>query len=221
MKVTIKIKKLKEEKKVRTIYPELEKILLKNVNTGWFYHYPVNKENESEARKLRVGKLVQYHHKNGLDWELCRVEKIIFKKPELKVKGTVFSEFAHVYPYICSLIEDKKIKEYNEKPYFLARLDTIKGKPDGKENLEKMMFPCYVIWRENDNGQDKLGLLVTGFPPPRQGTEYQLIDIQNQVAVDRCCTVNRNTNLKELMKRWHIEVVKGFAQLYKIGRVNV
>ena len=55
------INKNKGEKKVRkVIYPELEKIIFKNVDTGWYHWYPVSKENESEARKLRVGQIVQF-----------------------------------------------------------------------------------------------------------------------------------------------------------------
>jgi len=67
--------------------------------------------------------------------------------------------------------------------------------------------------------RDHLGQLVTGFP--NTDLEYQLIDLGRQVPVDECCTVDRNVDLKELMDRWHIEIVKGEAQLQKVGKVNV
>ena len=223
------------------------KIILKNIETGWYHCYPVKKEWESEAKKLKVGQIVQYHHKNGLDWEMCKVEKIIVGNPPPKVKGVTFSEFCAppfnpgllprylwCYPrkagratltkkYLddCRQIrlEHKEVEKYNEKPYFLARLDTIKGKPDGKENLEKMMFPCNVIWKNTSLDTDHLGQLVTGFP--NTDLEYQLIDLGRQVPIDECCTVDRNVDLKTLMDRWHIEVIKGETQMYKIGGVNV
>ena len=246
----------KGEKKVRTIYPELEKIIFKNVETGWYHHYPVTKENESEARKLRVGQMVKFIPKHGMFSELCRVEKIIFKKPELKgtsPKGVVFSEFANMpedylpysypftpgslwhYPrkagkntatcaptppwYLGRFLKSKEIEEYDKKPYFLARLDTIKGKPDGKENLDKMMFPCYVIFRAYSKNNDALGQLVTGYPNGK--LEYQLINLSRQVPSNQCCTVDRNTDLKVLMKRWSIEVIKGETQMWKVGGFNV
>jgi len=117
--------------------------------------------------------------------------------------------------------ESKEKKEYQKKPYFLARLDTIEGNPDGKENLEKMMFPCYVIFRMDKEGKDKVGQLVTGNPPPHIQTEYQLIDMSYQVDVNSCCTIGRSHDLKWLMDKYFIEVVKGEAQLQKVGKVNV
>ena len=143
----------------------------------------------------------------------------LFSTPRGAMKTTLTKKYLDDCKQIRA--EHKAREEYQERPYFLARLDTIRGKPEGKENLEKMMFPCYVIWKGNDEDQDKLGQLITGFPSTKIGTQYQLINLTRQVSVGQCCTVDRSVDLKELMDKWFIEVIKGETQMWKIGGVNV
>jgi len=265
------------------------KVIVKNIETGKHHCIDMPLAQAETYKNLKVGTTVQYYDGKGMDFETCKVEKLIDTdkyaqsdmanalnygwvsqkgkppRPGCAPKETVFSEFANtpgkvfsmpmpnpwqkyfydniitprnamktlwLYPRkagkntMADYVADaqkitKEKKEYQERPYFLARLDTIRGKPEGKENLEKMMFPCYVIWKGNDEDQDKLGQLITGFPSTKIGTQYQLINLTRQVSVGQCCTVDRSVDLKELMDKWFIEVIKGETQMWKIGGVNV
>jgi len=142
----------------------------------------------------------------------------LFSTPRGAMKTTLTKKYLDDCRQIR--LEHKEVEKYNKKPYFLARLDTIKGRPDGKENLEKMMFPCYVIFRMSESGEDKLGQLVTGFPSPHNFIEYQLIDLSKQVEKYNCCTINRDKDLGKLMSKYYIEVIKGEAKMYKVGKFN-
>jgi len=209
------------------------KIILKNVETGKHHCYEIEEGKERGLESLKVGHIVQYYDGKSSDWETCKIEKIIDNRPGLSPSAVVYSEFASLpygwNPWYCArgagkntvfnIWNDKEIKEYNKRPYFLARLDTIKGKPEGKENLKEIMFPCYVMWKYSEFDKDHLGQLVTGFP--NSHLEYQLIDLSRQVPANECCSIDRNEDLEYLMDRWFIEVIKGETQMWKIGQVSV
>lgn len=141
-------------------------------------------------------------------------------------KGAGRATFAKQYPRTIEKIREyaegrKALKGYKDKPYFSVRLDPIKGQPDGKENLEKIKFPCWVVYRGLENGKDKIGMLVTGMPGV-EPMEYQLIDMMEQVPVDEVCTIFRDKDLKKLLSRFYsVEVIKGESQCWKVGRFNV
>ena len=119
--------------------------------------------------------------------------------------------------------EAKERKIFRYRPYYKIITESVKGKDEGKDNLEKMKFPCWVTFIQNK--EEKLGMLVTGFPDFKDIAclimEYQLIDMTEQRNQNSCCTVQRNRKLKVLMDRFHIEVAKGETKVRKVGEFNV
>lgn len=227
--------KIKGEKK-------LLKIIVKNKETGEqrCVDIPKEREQDSDIVNLKVGMTVYYQAKMGCRPELVEIVKIIDT-----TQGVVFRQYdggLAPYPnwnpwtyarragratftreYLDKLREQNEErqdrKEYRKKPYFLVRLDTMRGTDVGEENLEKIKFPCWVTYRYTELGKDRIGMLVTG--SPGTGLEYQLIDMMKQVPVGDVCTEFRDTDLKALMDKCNIKVIKGESQLYKIGRFNV
>lgn len=227
---------------------KLLKIIVKNKETGEqkCINIPKERENDSDVKALKVGMTVNYLEKVGYFPELVEVVKIVDDRP--KAKGTVFDyimpihwhnmgDVRSMYPRragrnfsqkfwddIKKMREERKEleeakKEYQERPYFNVKLDPIKGQSDGKENLEKMKFPCWCVYKYREDGKHRIGMLVTGFP--KSTLEYQLIDMMETVDAKNCCTLYRDTSLEKLMKKCHIEIVKGEAQLWKVGQFDI
>ena len=230
-----KFKKIKGEKK-------LLKIIVKNKETGIqkCVNIPKERENDDDIKCLKVGMVVLHRKDISIIPEIVEVVKIVGDRP----KGAVFSEYdSSVYPLTwnpCSyarragrvtytkeyldacrqIREEIKTRDgYQKKPYFNVRLDPIKGSSDHQENLEKIKFPCWCVFRYPSFGKDKIGMLVTGMP--QWTLEYQLIDMTEQVSVNDVCTMFRDTDLKALMDKRNIEIIKGESQLWKIGKFNI
>jgi len=231
------------------------KIIIKYKDTGIQECVDISeeRENDSDIKKLKVGMEVNYVRKKDLSIHPVEIVKIVNSRPLAKTlpgnwtpypwqEGLGYLQAQCLnYPrragratlakkFLKDLVEQNEEREerkkYREKPYFLVRLDPIKGTDDGEENLEKMKFPCWVTFSYGTNGKEYIGQLITGYPARDPSSfertfEYQLVDMMEQVPVGEACTVNRNTDLKELMKRFHIKVIKGQTQCWKIGGFNV
>ena len=229
-------KKIKGEKK-------LLKIIVKNKETGYqkCIDIPKERENGTDIKCLKVGMTVYYLEKMGMQPELVEIVKIVDDRP----KGAVFSEYVPPLTWnpwrfagrragratgMKGFIEDvvkkreeiKERSEYQKKPYFNVRLDPIKGRNDGIENLKKMKFPCWIVYKMGKDFKHKIAMLVTGCPGLTSAVEYQLIDMMEQVPIGEVCTMWRDTDLGKLMERLYSwEVVKGESQLWKIGKFNI
>ena len=219
----------------------LLKIIVKNKETGKkeCINIPKEMQNNLTIKALKPG---MYLGKGGCEY--VEIAKIVDNRPKAREvvlplpfnpyhgiplrfnpwsywgSGRCAEKSTSMKEYIKNAIEIREErKKYQERPYFNVKLDPIKGRSDGKENLEKMKFPCWCIWRCSTLDKHHIGMLVTGFPNNK--LEYQLIDVGHQSEINACCSVDRNVSLEKLITRWNVEVIKGESQLWKVGNVNV
>ena len=106
--------------------------------------------------------------------------------------------------------EKKELAKLRQRPYFRTMVDIVRGKPLGKENLEKIKFPCYCEYRTNYG--KFLGEINSSFTMGC-GQEYILSCIERQG-----CTsiVERSKSFKEMMEAYDIEILKGELKLWKV-----
>ncbi|PKP62220.1 hypothetical protein CVT91_00080 [Candidatus Atribacteria bacterium HGW-Atribacteria-1] len=213
------------------------KIFIKNKETGKQRCIDIPKERweNLNIKTLKEGKILYYQAYWWEAPELVEIVKIIDTRPKSKPWWFTLPWYAQMYQPLSinstfeRIMKDldlsfpapnpegsKERAKYNERPYFNARLDLIKGESDGKENFEKMKFPCLVVYK--DCNGNHLGMIVTGFPKVMGKLEYQLINIERQEPQTSCCTIFRRNSLEELMKICPFEVIKGEIQLWKVGK---
>ena len=216
------------------------KVIVKNKETGIqkCIDIPKERENDTDIKALKVGMTVYHLEKMGMQPELVEVVKIVDDRPLAKTLPGEFTwnpfSFAGGAMGRASAIEKfakkaqqareraRVTEEYQKKPYFNVKLDPIKGSSDHQENLEKIKFPCWCVYRYPLGGKDEIGMLITGLKALTIDIEYQLIDMMKQVpGKGTCNTIFRDTNLKALMEKCNIEIIKGESQLWKMGKFNV
>ena len=94
----------------------------------------------------------------------------------------------------------------------LKRRKTIEPKLKGNwvnnENLDKIKFPCFCSWNIPLDKDRYHGILVQG-----EGNIYNLYSLRGQHSYSRL--VGTNKNLKELIKRWNIHILKGKIIIYE------
>lgn len=235
-------------KKYKKGEKKLLKIIVKDRETGHqkCIDIPKERENDNDIKNLKAGMIVVYQEEVGMKPEVVKIVKIVDDRPTTpppywtpypRQKGLGYLQARCLVNYprgagkvtfskkfleerIKQNEEIEARKEYRDKPYFLVRLDPVKGQPDGKENLDKIKFPCWVVYKYFVTGKHRIGMLVTG--SPGTGFEYQLIDMMEQVPVNEVCTVFRGKDLKKLLDKFYsVEVVKGESQLWKVGKFDV
>lgn len=108
---------------------------------------------------------------------------------------------------IHAIDEREKLKEFHKRPYFNVVVEEVKGKPLGKENLEKIKFPCYCSYE--CNGSEWVGTLDRDF-------EYYYLNSMNTQKDFN--TVDKRAILRDLMDRYKIEILKGELRLWKVAK---
>lgn len=107
--------------------------------------------------------------------------------------------------------EKEELSRLHKRLYFITRVDIVKGKPLGKENLDEIKFPCFCTFKSGDEGPEHYGQLNKGFDGKCELYELHCIDVQT-LGYSR---VDEDHSLKALMDEWKIEIVKGEIQLWK------
>ena len=86
--------------------------------------------------------------------------------------------------------------------YYKKHIKQRKGNWLNGENLDKIKFPCFCSWNIPLDKDREYGILVKG-----EGDKYNLYSIRGQHSYSRL--VEANKNLKELIERWNIHILKG------------
>lgn len=107
---------------------------------------------------------------------------------------------------IHTIDEREKLKEFHKRPYFKTTVEIVKGKPQGKENLKKIKFPCYCSY-VNFPGLRELGQI-------NKGRNYELFHVGKQGETNY--VDGSFQTLKGLMKVYNIEILKGELKLWKV-----
>lgn len=119
--------------------------------------------------------------------------------------------------------EKEELSRLSKRPYFVTKVDIVKGEPEGKENLNKIKFPCYCSFNANNgiSGDPSKSYKVHGIGRvDKTFTEGQIqyllswADHQQEDLSVICST----PSLKRLFEIYDIEVLKGELRLWKVVR---
>ena len=127
---------------------------------------------------------------------------------------------------LMELVDERKLKELHNRPYFKTIVTEIKGKPNRGENLEKIKFPCWCAFdhrkgifggKQGVHGIGKIDKIAEDGQvqyqlswADRQMGNSGVLDILVNLSV--LCTT---PSLKRLMELYDIEILKGELKLWK------
>jgi len=186
------IKIIQHKGKKEKLDPFIEKRRPKGVVFSEFANMPLNWVVPKHIRRLLKGIekpniVFSYHRKAGknIAYEIMKAKEEQAKRVEKMVLA-------------------RKLKEFHRKPYLSVTLEEVKGKKQGKENLEKIEFPCYCsYWC---NGHRWKGQINRDFD------YYYLISMNTQKDYN---VISKRINLETIMDEWDIEILKAEVKLWK------
>lgn len=177
-------------------------ILVKNIKTGKHYKIKVGFKAKIGDRIQRISDIKYIY--NG-EFEDCVVVKI-FDKP--KKKKPIYAETAELVKSIKDNYQKNmgklQLQELRSRPYFKTIITRVKGKSSRGENLERIKFPCWCIYKirgiENIGQLNKVHQCYNLYYVGEQGEEN---------FIDGAYT------LKGLMDNYDIEILKGELHLWR------
>ena len=143
------------------------------------------------------------HLKN---WEIPEYMKGLLKgleKPNMVLSYHRQAGRNTAYEIIKKEEARRKLSEFHKRPYLNVVVEEVKGKPQGKENLEKIEFPCYCSYV---NG----GKIYSG--ELNHSRYYGLFRIDKQ---DKYNFVDEMSSLNHLMEVYKIQIVKAEVKLWR------
>ena len=182
------VKVLEAKKKKKKLDPFIKKRRIKGAVFGEYKRIPLNWEVPEYMKSLlknveKPTKIFLYHRKAGknIGYQIAMEEK--------------------------KRREKKAISEFRRRPYFKTIIEEVKGKPRGKENLDRIKFPCWCSY--SDCGKRHIGIIN------RRYSWYMLFNIDKQLSQPKSNAVGDDNDLEKLMKDYDIEILKGELKLFK------